>query len=328
VRRRDFIKSIGGATVAWPLAAHAQQPAMPVIGFLDPRSSHVIANLLRAFHQGLKETGHVEGENVAIEYRWAENQNDRLPALAADLVRRRVTVITAAGSTPAALAAHAATTTIPIVFGIGTDPVQLGLVTSLSRPGGNITGVSTLSLEVGAKRLELLREVVPTATTMALLVNPTSPALSEPATRDLQAAARALGLNIHILDASTELDFDRAFATLIELQAGGLVIGADPLFTGRAKELGALALRHRVPAIYQYPEFTAAGGLMSYGGSISDTYHLIGAYVGRILKGEKPADLPVQQSTRVELIINLKTAKALGLTMPTALLVRANEVIE
>ena len=331
IKRREFIALVGGGGLlltAKVRRARAQQQSMPVVGFLEPRSPHVIANLLRAFHQGLKETGHAEGENVVIEYRWAENENDRLPALAADLVRRQVTVITAPGSTPAALAAHAATTTIPIVFGIGTDPVELGLVASLNRPGGNVTGVSTLSVEVGAKRLELLHEVVPTATTMALLVNPTSPALSEPTTRDLQAAARVLGLNIHIVHASTELDFNRAFAQLIQLQAGGLVIGADPLFTGHAKELGALALRYRLPAIYQYPEFTAAGGLMSYGSSISYSYHRVGVYVGRILKGEKPADLPVERQTKVDLIINLKTAQALGLTVPLPLLGRADEVIE
>ena len=328
MNKRDFITLLGGAAAAWPLAARAQQTSMPVIGFLDPRSSHVIADLLRAFREGLKETGHVEGENVAVEYRWAENQNDRLPVLAADLVRRQVTVITAPGSTPAALAAQAATTTIPIVFGTSADPVQLGLVTSLNRPGGNITGVATLSVEVAAKRLELLHEVVPTATTVALLINPASPALSEPTTRDLQAAARVLGLNIHILHASTELDFERVFASLTQLQTGGLVIGNDPLFTGRAKELGAFSLRHRVPAIFQLPEFTAAGGLMSYGGSISDAYHRVGVYVGRILKGEKPADLPVEQATKLELVINLNTARALRLEVPPMLLARADEVIE
>jgi putative ABC transport system substrate-binding protein len=265
---------------------------------------------------------------VAIEYRWAENQNDRLPALAADLVRRQVAVIAAPGSTPAALAAKAASTTIPIVFTTATDPVQLGFVRSLSRPGGNMTGVTTLGVEVGPKRLELLHEVAPTATTMALLINPISPAHSELTTRDVQAAARARGLKIHVLHASTELEFDTVYATLIQLRADGLVIGPDALFTGRAKELGALALRHRVPAIYQYPEFTAAGGLMSYGGSLVDAYREVGVYVGRILKGEKPADLPLQQFTKVELIINLKTARALGLTVPLPLSGRADELIE
>ncbi len=325
--RRDFITLLG-VTAAWPLAARAQQRTMPVVGFLDPRSSDVIPNLLRAFRQGLKESGYAEGENVAVEYRWAENQNDRLPALAADLVRRQVTVITTPGSTPAAVAVHAATTTIPIVFGIAGDAVQLGLVASLARPGRNATGVITVAAELGPKRLQLLHEMVPTATTVALLVNPTSPALSEPTTRDLQAAARLLGLSIHVIHANAELDFDRVFATVAQLRAGALVIGADALFTGQAKELGALAFRHRIPAIYQYPEFTAGGGLMSYGGSISDTYRQVGVYVGRILKGEKPADMPVQQSTKVELIINLKTAKALGLTFPLTLLGRADEVIE
>jgi putative ABC transport system substrate-binding protein len=299
-----------------------------VIGFLDPRSPDVIPKLLHAFREGLKETGHAEGENVTVEYRWAENQIDQLPALAADLVRQKVTVIAAPGSASAMLAAHAATTTIPIVFGTATDPVQLGLIASLSRPGGNITGVITLALEVGPKRLELLHELIPTAKTIALLVNPASPALSEPTTKDAQAAARTLGINVHVLHAKTALDFDRVFATLVQLRAGGLVIGADALFTGRAEELAALALRHRVPAIYQYPEFTTAGGLMSYGGSIRETYHQVGFYVGRILKGEKPADVPVAQLTKAELVINLETAKALGLTVPPTLLARADEVIE
>jgi putative ABC transport system substrate-binding protein len=327
IGRREFIAALGGATV-WPLVARAQPSAVPTIGILYAASSEGSANNVAAFRKGLSETGFVEGRNVAIEYRWAENQNDRLPALAADLVRRRVTVIAAPGSTPAALAAHAATATIPIVFGIAADPVQLGFVASLSRPSGNMTGVSTVALELGAKRLELLHEMVPAATTMALLVNPTSPALSEPTTRDLQAAARVLGLNIHVLHASTELDFENVFTTIAQLRAGALVIGADALFTGQANQLGALALRHRVPAIYQYPEFTAAGGLMSYGGSIRDTYHRVGVYVGRILKGEKPAELPVEWSMKVELIINLKTAKALDLTVPLTLLARAEEVIE
>ena len=295
-------------------------PRAQIVHDAVPRAS------LRAFHHGLRGTGHVEGENVAIEYRWAENQNDRLPALAADLVRRQVAVI-AANSTPAALAAKAATATIPIVFSTAADPVQLGLVGSLSRPGGNMTGVTTLGVEVVPKRLELLHELVPT-TTMALLVNPTSPALSESTTRDVQAAARARGLEIHVLHASTELDFDTVFATLVQLRIGGLVIGPDTFFTSRAEALGALALRHRIPAIYQFPEFTAAGGLMSYGGSLADAYRQGGVYVGRILKGEKPADLPVQQFTKVELIINLKTARALGLTVPLPLSGRADELIE
>src|SRR5262249_165349 len=315
-------------SLAWPLAAYPQSARIPVIGFLDPRSPDVIPKLLHAFREGLKETGHAEGENVTVEYRWAENQIDQLPALAADLVRRKVTVIAAPGSAPAMLAAHAATNTIPIVFGPATDPVQLGLIASLSRPGGNMTGVITLALEVGPKRLELLHELVPTTKTIALLVNPASPPLSEPTTKDAQAAARTLGINVHILHAKTPLHFDTVFATLVPLRAGGLVIGADPLFTGRAEELAALALRHRVPAIYQYPEFTTAGGLMSYGGSIRETYHQVGVYVGRILKGEKPADIPVAQLTKADLVVNLKTAKAFGLTVPPALLARADELID
>jgi putative ABC transport system substrate-binding protein len=327
MRRREFL-TIVFVSLAWPLAAYPQSARIPVIGFLDPRSPDVIPKLLHAFREGLKETGYAEGENVTIEYRWAESQIDRLPALAADLVRRKVTVVAAPGSVSAMLAAHAATTTIPIVFGTATDPVQLGLISSLSRPGGNMTGVITLALEVGPKRLELLHELIPTAKTIALLVNPASPALSEPTTKDAQAAARTLGINVHALHAKTALDFDRVFATLVQLRAGGLVIGADALFTGRAEELAALALRHRVPTIYQYPEFTNAGGLMSYGGSIRETYHQVGVYVGRILKGEKPADVPVAQLTKAELIINLKTAKVLGLTVPPTLLARAEEVIE
>jgi ABC-type uncharacterized transport system substrate-binding protein len=328
MRRREFITLLGGVTLPFPPSARAQKTTMPVIGFLDPRSPDAIPKLLRAFREGLKETGHAEGENVTVEYRWAEDQFDQLPALAADLVRRRVTVIAAPGSTPAMLAAHAATTTIPIVFGTAADPVQLGLVTSLSRPGGNMTGVINLALEVGPKRLELLHALIPTAKTIALLVNPASPALSEPTIKDAQAAARTLGVNVHVLHAKTARDFDGVFASLVQLRVGGLVIGADTLFTGRAQELAAMALRHRVPAIYQYPEFAAAGGLMSYGGSIRDTFHQVGVYIGRILKGEKPADMPVAQSTKAELVVNLTTAKALGLTVPPALLARADEVIE
>jgi putative ABC transport system substrate-binding protein len=326
MKRREFITLLGGAAASWPLAARAQQ-RLPVIGFLNGASPGPYARFLLGFHQGLKETGYTAGENVAVEYRWAENRYDRLPALAADLVDRHVTVIAAAGSTPAALAAKAATTTIPIVFLVGGDPVAVGLVPSLARPGGNLTGVTNLTAEVGPKRLEMLHAVVPTAT-IALLVNPKSPELSEPQSQELQVAARRLGLQLHVLNASTEPEIDTAFATLVQLRAGGLVIGADALFSSRVEQLAALALRHRIPAIYQFPEFTAAGGLMSYGNNLPDMLRLSGLYTGRILKGEKPADLPVQQATKVELIINLKTAKALGLTMPTALLVRADEVIE
>jgi putative tryptophan/tyrosine transport system substrate-binding protein len=324
---RDFITLLGGAA-AWPLAAGAQQPGQPVIGFLHGASPGPYARFLPAFHQGLKETGYTEGGNVAVEYRWAEDRYDRLPALAADLVDRHVTVIAAAGSTPAALAAKAATTTIPIVFLVGVDPVAIGLVASLARPGGNLTGVVNLTVEVGPKRLEMLHAAVPTATTIALLVNPTASAISEPYSQELQVAAGGLGLQLHVLNASTEQEIDAAFATLVQLRAGGLVIGPDTLFISRAEQLAELALRYRVPAIFQYHDFTTAGGLMSYGSDLRELLRLGGLYTGRILKGEKPADLPVQQATKVELIINLKTANALGLTMPTALLVRADEVIE
>jgi putative tryptophan/tyrosine transport system substrate-binding protein len=326
VRRREFIAGLGSAA-AWPVVARAQQPATPVIGFLSARAAGEDAYLLTAFHQGLKEAGYVEGRNVAIEYRWAEGQYDRLPALAADLVRRKVTVIVATGALSAALAARAATTIIPTVFQVGNDPVQVGLVPSLNRPGGNLTGVTTLAAELMPKRLELLHEVVPGATVVAALLNPTNPN-AETFSRDLQAAALTLGLRLHILHASTQRGFDTAFATLVQLRAGGLVIASDSFFTSRSEQLAALALRNAVPAIYSYREFAAAGGLMSYGGGLTDAHRLAGVYTGRILKGEKPSDLPVQQSTKIELMVNLKTAKALGLTIPETLLAIADQVIE
>ena len=326
MKRREFIALVGGAAAAWPLASRAQQ-AMPVIGLLGADSADVYADRLLAFRRGLKETGYVEGQNLAIEYRWAEGRNDQLPLLAADLARRQVSVIVALGSTPAALAAKAATTTIPIVFFVGADPLQLGLVASLSRPGGNVTGVTSLNSELIAKRVELLHEVVPGVTSMALLVNPTNPDLTVPATKDADAAARSLGLKFDVLHASTERDFDMVFTALTRSGAGALVIVVDAFFISRSKQLGGLALGHAVPSIFQYRQFVAEGGLMSYGTPI-ETYSLTGVYTGRVLKGERPADLPVQQITKIELIINLKTAKILGLNIPLPLLGRADEVIE
>jgi putative tryptophan/tyrosine transport system substrate-binding protein len=328
MRRRDFITLVGSAAAACPFTVRAQQSAMPVIGYLGSESPDLYAGRLRAFRRGLGETAYVEGQNVAIEYRWAEGQYDRFPALLADLVRRNVTVIVAVAGTPPALAAKAATTTIPIVFVTAGDPIAVGLVASLNRPGGNITGVTSMGVELGPKQLEVLRELVPTATIIALLVNPTNPTNAETLSRDLQEAARTLRLQLHVLHASTERDFDTVFATLPRLRAGALVIGSDPFFNSRIEQLVALAVRHAVPAMYPFREYAIAGGLISYGDSITDGFSLVGVSTGRILKGEKPADLPVQQSTKVEMFINLKTARALGLEVPTTLLARADEVIE
>ena len=328
MRRRDFIKVVAGSAAAWPLTARAQPAAMPVIGYLDVGSPDGSAPIVEAFRRGLAASGQVEGRNVAIKFRWADGQTDRLPELATDLVSQKVTVIATPGSTAAALAAKAITTTIPIIFAIGADPVAAGLVPSLNRPGGNITGVATLNAEVGQKRLEMLHQVVPAATIIALLINPTNPVISEPLSRNAQAAARTLGIQLHVLRASSDGEIEAAFAALRGLQVGGLVIGSDQFFNSRSGQLAALALQHSLPAIYQYRVFTAAGGLISYGASLTDAFQLAGVYTGRILNGEKPADLPVQQSTKVELSINLKTAKALGLTIPPSLLVAADEVIE
>jgi putative ABC transport system substrate-binding protein len=322
IGRRDFITLIGGAA-AWPVAVRAQQSTMPVIGFLNSASLDLTAKMLQAFRQGLRESGVVEGQNVTTEYRWAENRIERLPELAAELVRRPVNVIAATGAFASVRAAKAATPTIPIVFQTGVNPVESGLVASLNQPSGNLTGVTTLSGELGPKRLDLLHQIVPDATDFGMLVNPQRVRFE-----DEEAAARALGLQIHFLPAGTEADFEEAFATLVCLRAGGLVIGADGFFVSRSEQLAALGLRHAIPAISQFREFAAAGGLMSYGTSFTDAYRLLGIYVGRILKGEKPADLPVQQVTKFELVINLKTAKALSLTVSPNLLAIADEVIE
>jgi putative ABC transport system substrate-binding protein len=326
MKRREFITLLGGAAV-WPLVAEAQQPAMPVIGFLSSETPSGYAPFAAAFRQGLSESGFVEGHNVAIEYRWAQGHNDRLPALAAELVRRQVAVIAAAG-TPSSLAAKAATATIPIVFSSAADPVVEGLVASLARPGGNATGVTNLGTELVQKQIEKLHEMVPKANVIAALVNPTDPALGEPATKGAQAAARALGLQMHIVQASTERDIEAAFSSLARLGVGALVLLPNAFFVSRREQIAALAIRHVVPTVYFQREFAAAGGLMGYGPSVTDGYRQVGIYAARILKGERPGDLPVQQSTKFELVINLNTARVLGLDVPFHLQQLADEVIE
>jgi putative ABC transport system substrate-binding protein len=329
--RREFIRLAGGAAAAQmlrPLDASAQPAAMPVIGFLGSESADLWTSRVVAFRRGLSEAGFVEGRNVAIEYRWAEGNNERLPALAVELVQQRVSVLVVLGGTASALAAKAATTTVPVVFRIAVDPVETGLVASFNRPGGNVTGVTTMGADLGSKQLELLHELVPAATVMALLSNPTNPAIAGVQSRDVPAAALKLGLQLHLLTASTERDFDPVFATLNKLGVGGLVIGADTFLNARSAQLADLAMRHAIPTVSPYRQFTSAGGLMSYGANIAEASRQAGVYTGRILMGEKPADLPIEQPTLFELGINVKSAKVLGITVPPTLLARADEVIE
>jgi putative ABC transport system substrate-binding protein len=328
MKRREFITLLGGAAAAWPLVARAQQPAIPVIGFLDTRSPEAVVERLRRFRQGLKDTGYVEGENVAIEYRWGQNQMDRLPQLAAELVRRQVAVIVTTGGVATSFAAKAATTTIPIVFGVPEDPVRLGLVASLARPGGNLTGINFFNSELVAKRLELLRELVPGATRVAVLVNPANAVNTETTLRDVEAAARVMGLQIQVLNASTSREIDTAFATFGRERPDALFVGQDGFFNGRRLQLANMAARHAVPMASASRDIAEVGGLMSYGSDLADVFRHIGVYTGRILKGAKPADLPVEQSTKFELVINAQTARMLGLTVPDKLLVAADEVIE
>jgi putative tryptophan/tyrosine transport system substrate-binding protein len=328
MRRREFITLLGGAAVAWPLAARAQQPGMPVIGFLAGTSPDTFADRVRAFRQGLKDTGYVEGENVAIEYRWAENQIDRLPALATDLVRRQVAVIAATGGITSAFAAKAATTVIPIVFGAGEDPVRLGLVASLARPGGNLTGINFVSTELAGKRLELLRELVPGAARIAVLVNPANSTSTETTLRDVETAARSMGLHLQVLNASTSREIDAAFALFARERPDAIFVGQEVFFVSRRVQLANMAARLAIPMTSGSRDIVEVGGLMSYGSNIADAHRQIGVYAGRILKGVKPADLPVVQSSKFELVINHQTARMLGITVPDKLLVAADEVIE
>lgn len=328
MRRREFISLLGGIIAVWSVGGRAQQPAKTTIGFLGSELADLWTGRLQELHRGLGELGFVEGQNLSIEYRWAQGRNERLPSMASDLVRQQVKVIIAPGSTPAALAAQAATKTIPIVFEIASDPVELGLVSGLNKPGGNVTGVTTLNLEIGPKRLELLHNLIPSASVIGLLINPTNPRLAEQNIKSLQSAGRTFGLEMHVLQASTEDEFDAVFEELKKIKAGGLLIAADPFFSSHVKQLAALSIRHAVPTVYQFREFAIAGGLLSYGTSFTQSFRTVGNYTGRILKGERPADLPVQQATAVELIINQRTAEALGVTVPQALISRADEVIE
>jgi putative ABC transport system substrate-binding protein len=325
--RRKFITLLGGAAAAWPVVGQAQSPSYPMVGFLSSASPQNSADPVRSFRRGLQEMGYVEGQNVGIDYRWAEGQNDRLRELAAELVRGRVRAIAAIG-TPSTFAAKAATSTIPIIFAVAVDPIEVSLVASLTRPGGNLTGVTNLNQEVGPKRLELVHELLPAVISVAVLVNPTNQVLAEAFAHNVQSAAGTLGLKLHFLWASSERELERVFASLEQLRVGALIISPDVFFNERAEQLATLALKHAVPTIYQYRTFCAAGGLLSYGSEETEFYRLVGAYTGRILKGEKPADLPVQQVTKVELIVNLKTARALGIRVPLPLLGRADEVIE
>jgi putative tryptophan/tyrosine transport system substrate-binding protein len=328
MRRREFITLLGGAATAWPIAARAQQPTMPVIGFLHPASPDRFADRLRGFRQGLKDAGYAEGENVAIEYRWADNQFDRLPALAAELVRRQVSVIAALGGPVPALAAKAATAIIPVVFLVAEDPVKLGLVASLARPSGNLTGINFFNAELGAKRLELLRTLVPGAARVAILVNPANAQTTETTLRDLEPAGRAMGLQLQVFNASSSRDIDKAFEALARDRPDAVFVSLDTSFADRRVQLVHLASRHVIPATYALRDFVEAGGLMSYGTNFVDAYRQAGAYTGRILKGAKPADLPVVQSSKFELVINAQTARMLGLDVPPSLLARADEVIE